>query len=298
MRITILNINTKSEEKTITVLKNNNVLVLNKLKFFEFLNYFYQIITYKKRDVQIKIDNKILDHKNTILLSLCDFTEILGNLEWKKGTLLYEYITTHILESSFLDNDILFYNINNILENIIDECDLDIDYEIDDDISKILFNCTEFQLNYKWNELIIIFSKLLNNLIKMNPTKHFLIFYDSDLLYFDSKKYDHCYSFNISKNIEFENYNLICEQELVEFNAQMVLEKLENIWPIEFNNEKVKKYIKEFFIRKTSNNSLIAYSEHEYLAYIILNKIYNFYCKIETENFIIGNNVKSFLAKI
>lgn len=296
--MTTLNFISSQEEKTLSIVKDNKIFIQNKLEYFRFFNSFYQVLKLKRKEVRIVLDKKTIDSKNTILLSLCDFSEILENLEWKKGSLFYEYVSFIINDLNCLDNDMLLYDMENIIKNILNQSKLNIDYEIEEDIEKHILNLTQFQLHYDINDLLVIITKLFKNYIEKNLTKNFVIFYDSELLPLDFSMYDSCYSFDVSKNIDFENYNLICEKEMKEFDLEIINNKLESIWPIDYKRSIIMIYIREYFIKSSSNMVFVAHNEQEYLTYLLMDKIYDNNSKIEYQDFVISDNVKSFLKKI
>lgn len=270
-------------------------MVINKKSLFSFYYKFYRLIELKDKNIKIFLGEKSIESKNCILFSFLDFTEILNNLNFKKGTLFYEYISSNLKEIDFEDSDNCLSDIAAIVKKLIENSDINIDYEIDDDIDKILFNCVAFKCQLDILKIDDIFNKLLGKIILNNLNKTFVIFFDSSLLNLNIFNYDNCYSFDIS--LKLNNYNLICSNEISAFNIDYIIAKLESIWPIEFNSMQVKKYIVKYFELIKINFPLQSYNETEYLVYILLNKIYNYSFPIQ--NFcIISDNVKSFLTKI
>ena len=119
---------TSEEELQLDISKKNSILILNKLTFLKFYNNFYQVFENKNKDIEIFLENKLHDSKNAFLLTLIDQTEILENLNFKKGSLFYEYIMNQIYSNENLDNDIIFYDLENILKNIQKTSKINVDY--------------------------------------------------------------------------------------------------------------------------------------------------------------------------
>lgn len=286
------------EELIIPIMKENKILVLNKLTMFQFYNLFYQSIKLKEKNIKISIGNNLLEYKNTILLSLCDYTEILENFTTKKGSMFYEFLSSQIQNSITLENDILLYNLSAIVQDVLNNVSMNIDYDIEEDVEKIIFDLVEFHLDYHLGDTKEILSELIQNLIEKNTSKNIVIFYDSELFDFDFSKFDNCYSFDTSNNKKINDYNLICDKHITDFRFEMIINKLESLWPIEFLEFEVIDYIKEYFIKKASNLSLTAFCEQEYLTYILMNKMYEKEDSIKYRNFQMKDNVKSFLEHI
>ena len=162
--------------------KDNSLFLINKFSFFEFYYYFFQALELKNKDIEIQLGEKILDYKNSIFFSFLDFTEILNSLEFKKGSLFYEYLISCLYKEENLDQDILFYDLANIIQNVIKTADIDIDYDINEDIEKIVFGFTDFKLKSNFSDFIIILNKILDSYLLKNINKTFIIFYDSSLL--------------------------------------------------------------------------------------------------------------------
>lgn len=146
------------------ILKHNYLLVLNEKKLFQFYFSFYTLLVEKNNNITIKIGNKKLDYKNAILFSFCDFNEIIYNLTFKKGSLIYEYLESNIYDLNLLDEDIINYDLNNIIEVLIKKMNLDIDHDLNIDLEKLIMNFTSFNFNYEIDDLSKIFNRHLAKL--------------------------------------------------------------------------------------------------------------------------------------
>ncbi len=150
------------------ILKHNYLLVLNEKKLFQFYFSFYTLLVEKNNNITIKIGNKKLDYKNAILFSFCDFNEIIYNLTFKKGSLIYEYLESNIYDLNLLDEDVINYDLNNVIEVLIKKMNLDIDYDLNIDLEKLIMTFTSFNFDYEIDDLSKIFNKILYKFIKNN----------------------------------------------------------------------------------------------------------------------------------
>lgn len=293
-----LKIHSKDNDIQIPIKKDNKLLIINNQIFFTFYSYFYKSLYQKSKEIELKIGNKLLDNKNSILLSLCDYSEILEQLSFKKGTLFYNYIETLIVENDTLNSELLLYDLNNILNDIVLSSKLNINQTVDEDIEKLIFSITQFNLNYNITNINEILNNLLEQYIKINTNKIILIFYDSSLLNLSFSSFDNCYTFDISESVKIEEYNITSWHEVTDFNYEIIIHELNKQWPIAFNEQEIMKYIKEYFIKISHHIELSISNEKEYLAYFLLNKLYNNSIPINTNQVVLNDNIKSFLEHI
>ena len=289
---------TNEEEFQLDISKKNSILVLNKLTFLKFYNSFYQIFTNKNKDVSIILENKLIDSKNAFMLTLTDQSEILENMNFKKGTLFYEYIITQINSNETLDNDIVFYDLINILKNIQGSSEMNMEYEVNEDLEKLILSQVEFNLKVDFENINEIIGFLLKNYLEKNKNKIGIIFYDSSLISFDINLYDSCYFFDLDVKKKLTEYNVIIEDEVKEFKLDFIISKLEDIWPVDFNKDEVTFYIGLYWKSYFVDLELEVTNEMSLLTYRLLDKIYNKKSKIMIRNFQIRDNVKSFLEQI
>ncbi len=289
---------TSEEELQLDISKKNSILILNKLTFLKFYNNFYQLFENKNKDIEIFLENKLLDSKNAFLLTLTDQTEILENMNFKKGTLFYEYIVTQINSNETLDNDIIFYDLINILKNVQRSLKMNIEYEINEDLEKLILSQVEFNLKVNFENINEIINLLLKNYLEKNISKIGIIFYDSSIISIDINLYESCYFFDINSKKRIEEYNGIVDKEVKEFDLDFIISKLESIWPVDFNRDETMLYVELYWKSKLINLSLEVLNETSLLTYKLLDKMYNKESKIMIKNFEIRDNVKSFLEQI
>ena len=216
---------TSEEELQLDISKKNSILILNKLTFLKFYNNFYQLFENKNKDIEIFLENKLLDSKNAFLLTLTDQTEILENMNFKKGTLFYEYIVTQINSNETLDNDIIFYDLINILKNVQRSLKMNIEYEINEDLEKLILSQVEFNLKVNFENINEIINLLLKNYLEKNISKIGIIFYDSSIISIDINLYESCYFFDINSKKRIEEYNGIVDKEVKEFDLDFIISK-------------------------------------------------------------------------
>lgn len=289
---------TDEEELLLDISKKNSILVLNKETFLRFYNNFYQVLENKNKKIEIFLENKLLDSKNSFLLTLTDQTELLESLNFKKGTLFYDYILNKINADITLDREILFYDLVNFLKNIQENSEVNVDFDINEDFEKLVLSMVDFHLNYDFKKIDEIINILLKNYIERNPNKTGIIFYDSSFVTFDINSYDSCYFFDVNIQKKLKDYNLLFNETLNEFNLDFIINKLEAIWPIEFNKEEVLFYLELYFKSTLVHFELEVFNESSLLAYELLNRLYGFSLKFVKRNFQIRDNVKSFLEQL
>lgn len=288
-------IDNKKEELFLSIKKDNAIFLLNKKSLFDFYYLFYEVLKNKTKEVQIKIGEKFLDSKNTILLSLCDYTEILESLSFKKGSLFYEYLVSIINMSNYLDNDILFSDLSNVIKNLLEESEVKFQYDINEDLEKMIFSFAEFSLKYNYCELSNTLNVMLKSFMEKNVSKLFIVFYNSSLLELNFKNVDNCYTFDVSEEKSLEQYNLICENNIKELNLENIIQRLETVWPVEFDKKIVMHDVSKYFMMKKVHLAYDIYSENELLVCKILDKMREEESQIISHNVIIRDNVKSFL---
>lgn len=286
------------EELQLDISKKNSILILNKLTFLKFYNNFYQVFENKNKDIEIFLENKLLDSKNAFLLTLIDQTEILENLNFKKGSLFYEYIMNQIYSNENLDNDIIFYDLENILKNIQKTSKINVDYNIDEDLEKLILSQVEFNIKVNFEDINEIMNFMFKNYLEKNVNKIGIIFYDSSLISLDIDLFESCYFFDINEKKEVKEYNVVLGEEVKEFDLNFVINRLENIWPVEFNREEVIHRVEKYWKSKLIDLRLEVLDETSLILYSILDKMFNYESNFIIKKFQIRDNVKSFLEQI
>ena len=286
------------EELQLDISKKNSILILNKLTFLKFYNNFYQVFENKNKDIEIFLENKLLDSKNAFLLTLIDQTEILENLNFKKGSLFYEYIMNQIYSNENLDNDIIFYDLENILKNIQKTSKINVDYNIDEDLEKLILSQVEFNIKVNFEDINEIMNFMFKNYLEKNVNKIGIIFYDSSLISLDIDLFESCYFFDINEKREVKEYNVVLGEEVKEFDLNFVINRLENIWPVEFNREEVIHRVEKYWKSKLIDLRLEVLDETSLILYSILDKMFNYESNFIIRKFQIRDNVKSFLEQI
>ena len=221
----------------------------------------------------------------------------MNNLTFKKGTLFYEYIVSIINNIDISIEDNLFNKFSEAIDNILNTSEFQMDYQLDENLEKMLLSIVDFELKYNLRNIDLILSKFLHLVAQENPNKTLLVFYDSSLVSLDFSFIDSYYCFDISQLKTLDDYNLICENEMLKFSLDGILEQLESIWPVDFDRRLVNVAVYNYFLQKRNINRMIARTEIELLTFTILNKKYGETSVIVNKTVNVRDNVKSFLQK-
>lgn len=252
----------------------------------------------KVKSISIYLGDKFIDNKTSILFSFLNYTEIMNQLVFKKGTIFYEYLVSCLLEYECLDEDILYYDMINIIKDLIESTKLDIRFDLEEDLEKMILGFANFKLNLNNSEeTIIIFKKLLKSYLERNKNKISIIFYDSSIIPLDLEYLDSCYFFDTSNFYDLNKYNILCWKEIKEFDKNLLINRIEGVWPVEFDRVQVNNSIEKYFIYKTTCRELRPENECDVITCHLLNQIYEEVSNNHYNNVQIRNNVKSFLEQ-
>jgi len=220
---------------------DNSMLVLNKKSMFSFIYYFTNLFQNKENDYKIFFGNKTIDSKTAIFFNLLDYTAIMEQFSFKKGSMIFEYLTNVI--SSELEE---------YPEDLAAE--LNAKYDIDTfinyttnfevDAIKLLNNFGNIKLDVDINNFENSIFKLLNFLVSNNPNKTFIIFQDKQLINANLSVGDNVYVFHIGSDSE---PNIILGEEIINYEKQLVVSHLELVWPLEINKGTLKAFLNEYF---------------------------------------------------
>lgn len=248
----------------------------------------------KNRDSHVKIGNYNLDSKNAVLFDFTSIASILSMIEYRKGTLLYEYMVS---KYSFIDS-VCYDKLLELYENLqlsLNDEQSSVYYNIVDDLNKILYEGIEPNINQE--KIMESFDILLKEYLEKTKNKTIIIFYNSEIYDINFLNYDNVYSFNIAKQKSIEKYNLeSTDIEMKEFNYELIKNNLMKIYPINYKEEEINKYIKIYYSYLGSVENIYAYSLEEFLIFSILsdkNKQ-----KVIPKNIQISDNIIAFLASV
>ena len=110
--------------------------------------------------------------------------------------------------------------------------------------------------------------------------------------------FEYSYFFDINEKKEVKEYNVVLGEEVKEFDLNFVINRLENIWPVEFNREEVIHRVEKYWKSKLIDLRLEVLDETSLILYSILDKMFNYESNFIIKKFQIRDNVKSFLEQI
>lgn len=292
-----LKIDNNDLNESIYIRKSNGIIFTSKLDLLNFYNYFDSSLIEKNENLKIYINNKKLSSKDYILINLMDITSIIESLKFKKGSLLYEYI-------SLLFNNDDIEEISNI-ESFIEELFLKrknnfpfkCNYDFNVDVWKLI-NCTlNIYTNIKTEEINKTILNIINRLMELKFDKTYIVFYDSSMINLDISNYDNAYIFDISTKIPFEDYNILLNNEFKNIDTIALTEKLQLNWPTPIKEKEIKhllnNYISDYFLKE----KIITYDESYIYLIKLLNKYYDLNKILSTNFNNLSNITKSFLDK-
>ena len=220
---------------------------------------------------------------------------IMKNLDYSKGTLLYDYIN---MKFSNIPEDKI-YDIHNDLKNIITQVetclDLNINLDIEENIMKYLSQnifISKYEKSIKEDINII-----LNENLKLKKSNIYIIFYNSELIPL-SLEYDNFYLFDINQNNEAQDYNFIISDEVNEFIYNLIITELKRIWPINYESYEIENLFNQYFKIYSNQKTILVNNEKILLMAKIINKIYNMKQKIEYLYPIKNNAIKNYIDKL
>ena len=151
---------------------------------------------------------------------------------------------------------------------------------------------------FKDNNIDTNINNLINKYIKLDETKTYIIFYDSDFIPINSKEYEYnnVYLFDISKSNKLKKYNISLINEVNDFNYIILLEEIEKNWPVLFDKNKVINVLNHYYHIYVSNINYYTYNVDEIILNKVLNIIYKNNRIIDYDVSKIDNNIINFLT--
>ncbi len=284
-----------SSQRTIDINKINYLLIGDYSGYLKFYTFFYESLVSKNKDYKIKIDNSVIDSKNSLFFDFTSVYNIFLALEFKKGTLLYEHMISRLnsLDESWENSiDKVF---SNLVDYLNDE-DSDYCYSMTDDMKKIITQ--SIQISHSRDNLKSTFSKLLEEFLNNNFNKHIVIFVDTMIVDFDFSKYENILVFDVNNSISLKKYNLLSVDEIKELDFEVIKMEIQNIYPISLDVKKVNNCISAYYRYLLTSKTILAHSSEELIVYTLLSKYNKINQQIVPSNMIISDNIKSFLASI
>lgn len=292
----ILKMINENQEQEFRIQKHNNFAIIHQKAILDLYYDFYQFEN-KSQKAKVYLDNKLIDRKEISIIMINNYIDIIEELKYKKGNMIYDYLNNFIYNYESLNKDMLIYDLSNIAEDIIKNSKLKLKYELEDDMEKIFSSCIDFSWTESVDESIKTFKLVLRELASWNTKVTYFIFFDKNVINFDDFEFDNCYFFNTSDNCDIKDCNLMStKNEIREFTYESLENRIEMNWPIHFNQKEVQQYINIYF-KTPKTNPLYVFNEVQLITYFLLNKYYDIDLAIENIGFTIHDNVKSFLEQ-
>lgn len=274
-------------EKCLSIEKNNKLKIINNKTYLNFYKYFYL-----KQDVIVQ--NKEINKKDFVVIDLTSNIGIIKQMEFNKGSIFYDYVTYKYNNISLEEKDKFYQEFLKQIDLLKES--LKINYEIveEDNIDKVIIQNIDININF--DNLFETTLKVLNEIVKENVTKIYIIFYNSRLLNvkLDSDNY---YLFDVNQYLDINEYNLLFCDDIYNLNFSSLINYVENIWPKNYEDNEIKLYLNHYFKYLIYLNEFDTLSIEIYLIGLILNKLYGLNQKINCKKPILDNVIKSFVDK-
>lgn len=272
-------------EENVRIEKDNKIKIINYDKYIDFYTHFY------KRN-NLYIENKEITKKDCIFIDASSMYSIISEMQFKKGTLLYEYVSSVYNNIDVDIKDEFYQSFVKQVEIINDLVDNNMSIIPEDAIEKVVLQNAYVEIEN--DKLIEEFVKILNYVISGNINLTYIVFYNSQIMNIE-KNYDNCYTFDLNNYLDIRNYNLIIVDEIREFRYEILVEYLKNIWPIDYIEEEEENLIAEYFNFVIYLKKFITQKEKLFLMSKILNKEYKIKQEIECNKLIFDSIIKSFV---
>lgn len=272
-------------EENVRIEKDNKIKIINYDKYIDFYTHFY------KRN-NLYIENKEITKKDCIFIDESSMYSIISEMQFKKGTLLYEYVSSVYNNIDVDIKDEFYQSFVKQVEIINDLVDNNMSIIPEDAIEKVVLQNAYVEIEN--DKLIEEFVKILNYVISGNINLTYIVFYNSQIMNIE-KNYDNCYTFDLNNYLDIRNYNLIIVDEIREFSYEILVEYLKNIWPIDYIEEEEENLIAEYFNFVIYLKKFITQKEKLFLMSKILNKEYKIKQEIECNKLIFDSIIKSFV---
>lgn len=275
-------------EENIQIEKNNKVLVINYNKYIEFYKYFYE-------RANVFLENKEITKKDCIFIDVTSVGAIIKELEFKKNSLLYDYMQIKYNEMDIIEKDKFYDAFLKQIDFLKNNINLEFDIIPEDTIDKVVMQNIDVGINY--TNLIDEFKKILHFVLSYNFNKTFIVFYNSRFLEID-KELTNCYTFDFNSYLDAKEYNILITEEINELNYDFLIDYLKNIWPIEYYDDEIENLVNDYFRYGILSAKFVTRREKLYLLSVILNKKYNLNQEILCDKTIFDSIIKSFIDNI
>lgn len=273
------------KEENIDIEKYNKIKIINYNKYIEFYKYFYE-------RSNLFIENKEITKKDCVFIDITSIGAILKELEFKKNSLLYDYILIKYNEIKIENKDIFYNSFLDQIELLKDNVDLDVEIMPEEELTKVIIQNIDIKINFQ--KLLSEFEKILQVVINYNIIKTYIIFYNSSFMELN-RNYDNCFNFDCNPFLNVSDYNILVANEIISFNYKTLIKYLKDIWPIEYYNQEIEYLVNDYFCYNIHKKIFRTKREKIYLLSNILNKEYKLNQKIICDKVVFDSIIKSFI---
>ena len=275
-------------EENITIEKNNKVLITNYDKYIEFYKYFYEMSN-------IFIENKEILKKDCVFIDITTIAGIIKELEFKKNTLLYDFILIKYNEIDINKKDEFYSVFLNQIEYVKSNMNLEFELIPEEIIDKVIIQNINTKINYA--RLIKDFENILHFVVSYNINKTYIIIYNSSFFQM-SRNLDNCYTFDVNSYLNVKDYNILISDEIRNINYELLIEYLKEIWPVDYFEQEIENLLEEYFSYGIHKKIFKNKKEKMYLLSSIINKEYKFHQEITCDKVVFDSIIKSFIDNL
>lgn len=275
-------------EENITIEKNNKVLITNYDKYIEFYKYFYEMSN-------IFIENKEILKKDCVFIDITTIAGIIKELEFKKNTLLYDFILIKYNEIDINKKDEFYSAFLKQIEYLKSNMNLEFELIPEEIIDKVIIQNINTKINYA--RLIKDFENILHFVVSYNINKTYIIIYNSSFFQM-SRNLDNCYTFDVNSYLNIKDYNILISDEIRNINYELLIEYLKEIWPVDYFKQEIENLLEEYFSYGIHKKIFKTKKEKMYLLSSIINKEYKFHQEITCDKVVFDSIIKSFIDNL
>lgn len=275
-------------EENITIEKNNKVLITNYDKYIEFYKYFYEMSN-------IFIENKEILKKDCVFIDITTIAGIIKELEFKKNTLLYDFILIKYNEIAINKKDEFYSAFLKQIEYLKSNMNLEFELIPEEIIDKVIIQNINTKINYA--RLIKDFENILHFVVSYNINKTYIIIYNSSFFQM-SRNLDNCYTFDVNSYLNVKDYNILISDEIRNINYELLIEYLKEIWPVDYFEQEIENLLEEYFSYGIHKKIFKNKKEKMYLLSSIINKEYKFHQEITCDKVVFDSIIKSFIDNL
>lgn len=272
-------------EQNISIEKENKIKIIDYKMFLNFYKYFYL-----KQDLFIQ--NKEITKKDCVIIDITSVSSIFKQMEFSKGTILYDYISLKYNEIPQEDKQKFYNEYLNQIDILKEKLNINSKIIPEDSIDKVVLQNIDISIDF--DNLLETFNEILNKVMKENINKTYIIFYDSKLIEIKPES-DNYYLFDVNQFLDIKEYNLLISQNINELDVNYLINYIENIWPMNYEENEICFLLEHYFKYLIYLKDISIFNEKLYLIGIILNKTYNLQQKINCTNSNVNNIIKSFI---